>query len=132
LLRHARQGRHGIRRLRTVIALNADREEITDSDFELLALALLAEHGIPTPVLHHRIYSGDVLIAEVDLAWPDRMVASELDGAGHRDETIWERDLVARVELQSMGWTILPFSWRTYVRQPDWLIRKLRIALAVR
>ena len=31
---------------------NAHREEITDSDFELLVLALMREAGLPEPVLH--------------------------------------------------------------------------------
>ena len=46
------------------------RSEITDSDFELLVLALLAESGLPTPVLHHRVHDGERFVAEVDLAYP--------------------------------------------------------------
>jgi len=43
LAAHARRGRPGIRRLRRVIAANAHRDEITDSDLELMVLALLVE-----------------------------------------------------------------------------------------
>ena len=38
LAHHARRGRPGIRRLRRVIVANIDRDEVTDSDFELLVL----------------------------------------------------------------------------------------------
>jgi hypothetical protein len=38
-----------------VIAANAHRDEVTDSDFELLVVALLLEHGLPEPVVHHEL-----------------------------------------------------------------------------
>lgn len=69
LARHARRGRPGIRRLRRVISANAQRHEITDSDFELLVLALLAEAGLPAPELHHRVEADGRFVAEVDLAY---------------------------------------------------------------
>ncbi len=130
LVRHARRGRHGVRRLRNVIALDVDRREVTDSDFELLVLALLAERGVPTPVLHHRVYVGDVLVAELDLAWPDRKVAVELNGRLHREVAeVWERDHLKLVELQALGWHVLPFTWEAYAKRSDWLVRRVRQAL---
>jgi hypothetical protein len=43
LRRHARRGRPGVRRLRRIIAANMHRGEITDTDVELLVIALLLE-----------------------------------------------------------------------------------------
>ncbi len=71
LARHARRGRPGIRRLRRVIAANIDRDEVTDSDFELLVLALLAEAGLPTPDAPPPRARGERFVAEVDLAYPE-------------------------------------------------------------
>jgi hypothetical protein len=93
LAHHARCGRPGIVRLRTVLTANMDRDEVTDSDFELLAFSLLVERGLPTPVLHHRVYDGERFVAEVDLAYPQRKVAIELDGRIHLEADVRERDL---------------------------------------
>ncbi len=123
LVSHARQGRHGVRRLREVLAVHAHREEISDSDFEHLVLALFAERGVPEPVLHHRVSVNGRLVAELDLAWPRIKLAVELDGQHHRQRETWEADHVKLVELEALGWTVLPFTWRTYVRDPDWLVR---------
>ena len=86
-------------RLRRVIAANAHREEITDSDFELLVLALLVEHGLPEPVLHHRIFDGSRFVAEVDLAYPELRIAIELDGKVHLEPEVRERDLPRQNDL---------------------------------
>ncbi len=127
LMRHARQGRHGIRNLRAVIDAHADRTEVTDSEFEMLVLSLLAERGIRAPVLHHRVVVGTRLIAEVDFAWPDRWLAVELQGQHHRkDPAVWEADQLKAVELQGLGWTLLPFSWRTYMDRRDWMLMQIR------
>ena len=82
----------------------------------MLVLSLLAARGIPAPVLHHHIEVGTRLVAEVDLAWPDRWLAVELQGQHHRkDPAVWEADQLKVVELQGLGWAVVPFSWRTYM-----------------
>ncbi len=129
LVAHARRGRPGVRRLREVIAADAARDEVTDSDFELMVMALLAEHGLPEPVLHLRIFDGTRFVAEVDLAYPELHLAVELDGSVHRQVEPWERDHVKLVELDALGWTVLPFTWRSYVERPDWLVARVRAAL---
>jgi very-short-patch-repair endonuclease len=132
LARHARRGRAGIARLRRVIAHHADREEITDSDFELLVLALLREHGLPEPVLHHRVLDGTRFVAEVDLAYPSHLLAIELDGAVHLEADVRERDLPRQNDLVLLGWTVLRFTWRRLQERPDALVREVRAALATR
>jgi len=130
LARHARQGRHGIQRLRAVIDAHADRDQITDSEFEMLVLSLLGERGLPAPTIHHEVWSGGVLVAEIDLAWPHRHVGVELQGQHHRvDSAVWEADQVKLVELQALGWTILPFSWRVYMNRREWMLRRIRGAV---
>ena len=129
LRRHARRGRPGIRRLRRVIASGAHRDEITDSEFEILVIVLLLEHGFDEPVLHHRVLDGDRLVAEVDLAYPRQKVAMELDGAVHREAEVWERDHEKGNELRLLGWTVLRYTWRMYRDQPDRIVRELRAAL---
>jgi hypothetical protein len=133
LYRHARRGRHGVRRLRHVILAGAHRDEITDSDFEFLVLSLLLEHGLPEPALHHRVYDGERFVAEVDLAYPQHRVAIECDGDLHRDDPeLWEADKAKRNDLNLIGWTVLEVSRKRYVSRPDAVLAEVRAALPVR
>ena len=128
LAHHARRGRGGIRRLRRVIVANAHREEITDSDFELLLIALLVEHGLPEPVVHHRVYDGTRFVAEVDLAYPDRKVALEADGRVHLEEGVRERDLPRQNDLVLAGWTVLRFTYQRFSARPERIVAEVRDA----
>lgn len=128
LARHARRGRPGVTKLRRVIVANAHRTEITDSDLELLVLALLVEHGLPEPVLHHRVLDGTRFVAEVDLAYPELKIAIELDGAVHLERDVRERDLPRQNDLVLLGWTVLRFTWARLQRSPEQLVAEVRAA----
>ena len=129
LAHHARRGRGGIRRLRRVIVANAHRDEVTDSDFELLLLSLLLEHDLPEPVLHHRVYDNGRFVAEVDLAYPERRVAIEADGGIHLRPEVRERDLARQNDLLLCGWTVLRFTWDRFVQRPEQVVAEIRDAL---
>jgi very-short-patch-repair endonuclease len=129
LARHARRGRPGIRRLRRVITRNAHRAEISDSDFELLFLAFLAEHAVLEPVLHHRVFDGDRFVAEVDLAYPDLKIAIELDGRIHLNSDVRERDLPRQNDLVLAGWIVLRFTWSRFTQHPDAVLSEIREAI---
>jgi very-short-patch-repair endonuclease len=119
-----------VARLRRVIAANAHREEITDSDLELLVMALLVESGLPEPVLHHRIFTGTRFVAEVDLAYPELRIAIELDGRVHLQPDVWERDLPRQNDLVLLGWTVLRFTWNRYTSRPASVVAEVRSARA--
>jgi len=129
LARHARRGRPGVARFRRVILANAHRTEITDSDFELLVLAMMAEVGLPAPELHHRVHDGDRFVAEVDLAYPDLRIAIELDGSHHADADVRERDLPRQNDLVLCGWTVLRFSWTRFSSRPEQVMSEIRAAI---
>jgi hypothetical protein len=130
LAKHARRGRPGIRRLRRVIAANAHREEITDSDFELLVLALLLEHGMPEPTIHHIIRRSDgTFVAEIDLAYPHLRIAIELDGRVHQTDEVFERDRPRQNRIALEGWIILRFTWATYRDHPEDIVREVAAAI---
>ena len=115
--------------MRRVISENAHREEITDSDFELLMLALMREVGLPEPDLHLRIFDGDRFVAEVDLGYPILRIAIELDGSIHLDEAVRERDLPRQNDLILLGWTVLRFTWKRFTNRPDLVVAEIRAAL---
>ena len=129
LARHARRGRPGIRRLRRVILANVDRTEVTDSEFELLVLALLAEFGLPTPVLHHKVFVDGRFVAEVDLAYPRLRIAIELDGRVHLEDAVREADLPRQNDLVLEGWTVLRFTWRRFREHPERVVEEILAAI---
>ncbi len=106
LVAHARQGRHGVTTLREVISEGLERAGITDTDSELLALALLREHGL-RPLLHHVVRAADgQVIAEIDLADPLRRTGLEIDGSVHLRPEVRAKDDARDHRLRRMGWTI--------------------------
>lgn len=132
LAKHARPGRPGIRRLRRAIASGAHRSEVTDSDFELLVLSLLVEHGLPMPVLHHEVRTADgSFLAEVDLAYPDLRIAIELDGGDHLRRDVFERDRPRQNRLVLEGWIVLRFTWESFRRQPEEIVAAVLAARQV-
>ena len=132
LARHARRGRPGIRRLRRVIVGNADRDAITDSDFELLFLALVREAGLPEPVLHLKVLDGDRFVAEVDFGYPGMQIAIELDGRIHAESDVRERDLPRQNDLVLLGWIVLRFTWKRFRERPDLIVAEIRAAIRAR
>ena len=129
---HARRGRAGIRRLRELLAANAHRLEITDAELEILVLALLHEHAVPEPVLHHKVYDGDRFVAEVDFAYPAKKIAIECDGGVHLLEEVRNRDLPRQNDLILLGWLVLRFSRERYFEHPMSIVAEIREALRLR
>ena len=130
LFSHARQGRHGIRRLRQVIVDGMADDEITDTDSELLALTLLRMAGLD-PVLHHRVYDEDgELIAEIDISFPDRKAGFEIDGDPHLDPVQNDKDEARDHQLRLRGWVIRRTWWTIAVKQPARFLKIVKTTLA--
>ena len=129
LTRHARKGRHGTRRLRSVILANAHRSEITDADLELLVLGLLRDAGLPEPVLHHRVLDAGRFVAEVDLAYPQWHIAIECDGDVHLLDDVRQRDLPRQNDLVLVGWTVLRFTYDRVRLRPSSVVSEVRAAI---
>lgn len=133
LVLHSRRGRNGCGPFRTVLDERYGDKVITDSYFETLVRRLLADAGVDDPVSQHPVFDGERFVAEVDLAWPDRMVAVELQSKKHHMNTPrWERDMERLNEARLLGWNILEYPWRFYVERPAKLVRQVQDALAQR
>jgi hypothetical protein len=126
LARHARKGRHGVRRLRLVIASGLPTDAVTDTDSELMALTLIREHGLPEPTLHYRIHDDDQLVAEIDLAYEDLLAALEIDGSVHLDPEVRKKDDARDHDLRRRGWIVRRIWWEIPVRQPELFLRIVR------
>ena len=132
LQRHSRRGRDGCGTLRALLEMRLGDETIPLSDFSRLIVNLLDEHGLPPPIVEHAIVDrhGDHIL-QVDLAWPARRKAWELDGLRyHFGRTDVERDRRKRNRAITEGWTIQEILWSMYTDEPDELVAMARRFLA--
>lgn len=69
---------------------------------------LLVSAGLPEPVVQHEVRENGILIARVDLAYPQRKIAFEYEGDGHRtDRKQWHRDIQRQRALEDLGWIVI-------------------------
>jgi hypothetical protein len=130
---HSRRGRNGCGPFRAVLDERFGDKVITDSYFERLVRNLLNDAGIDAPVSQHAIFDGVEFVAEVDLAWPDRWVAVELQSKKHHMNTPrWERDMERLNHARLLGWNVLEYPWRFYVQRPSMMVKQIDVALAQR
>lgn len=78
-----------------------------------LVAAECKQEGLPTPIFEHRFHS--IRKWRFDLAWPDRKVAMEIDGAvyangRHTRGSGYEKDCEKLNEALLAGWRVLRYS----------------------
>ncbi|MFS8478845.1 MAG: type IV toxin-antitoxin system AbiEi family antitoxin [Micromonosporaceae bacterium] len=100
----AAKGRKGSRRAERAIGLMDSRAE-SPQESRLRVKLLMA--GLPVPVAQFEVRHEGRFIARVDLAWPERRVAVEYDGAWHASAEQLERDRRRLNRLQNAGWLVL-------------------------
>ena len=72
----------------------------------------------------------DLFGKPLDFAWPDYRVAVEINGwSYHRTHSRFESDGHKAATLASMGWLLLPFSWKAVRYDGEECMRKLTSAL---
>jgi hypothetical protein len=130
LVTHSRRGRNGCGPLRAVLEARYG-EDVTDSRFETLVRRLLADAGVVDPVSQFEIRDdAGRFVAEVDLAWPERMVAIELQSKKHHLNTPrWLRDMERLNAATLLGWNVLLYPWAVYVDRPGRIVDEVRTAL---
>ncbi len=130
LFQHARQGRPGVVPARAALHERAGKR-VPDTEFARLFLRMIDAAGLPEPrseldatVAGHRF--------RIDCAYPECLVAIELDGQGHEEPVQIEADARRDAHLRSAGWTTLRFTWRRFSSEPDGVLADVRAALAAR
>jgi very-short-patch-repair endonuclease len=101
---------------------------VPESELERRAIELLRRRRLPEPIRQFAIGAH-----RVDLAYPDRLLAIELDGRAHhwrRDR--WEADLARQNALELRGWRVLRFTWWDITERPDEVVDQIRTALGLR
>jgi very-short-patch-repair endonuclease len=84
-----------------------------DSDLETRVLRLIVKNRLPVPAQQHRVRLGGRTI-RIDLAYPDRRLAIELDGwEFHRTGTAFDTDRERANLLVAAGWSLVRFTSRS-------------------
>jgi hypothetical protein len=124
-LRHKRQGRNGGAALRDWLDRYVDTGGIPESGLEQLALDAFLDAGVrPVAQLWVEVDGGSRY--RIDLAFPDRMVAVEIDGSQHEERPAKAADMRRDAQLEALGWTVVHVKSSTFASD---LARALRVVL---
>jgi very-short-patch-repair endonuclease len=108
------RNRPGAGVLRELVAMrNGDRA--IGSHLETLLLRALRSRGLPLPIPQHPVQTRNG-VRYLDFAYPDAMIAIELDGLeAHTGRRALESDRARQNDLEELGWSFRRFLW-TQVR----------------
>jgi hypothetical protein len=133
LVKHARKGRRGIRRLRETNAAGTVDEELTETDSEDVAVALLREHGLEPTVQHEVRASDGRLVASMDIAFVPNKANFEIDGPVHDDPVVRAKDDERDHELRTRyGWLVRRIPHRVPLDEPRRFLAIVKETLSLR
>ena len=90
------------------------------SQGERVAQAVLTTGGVTGWVSNHPLRIGGDVVAYLDIAFPDVLLAIEIDGwAWHTDPERFQRDRKRQNALVAAGWTVLRFTWADLIERPE-------------
>ena len=120
-----------MRNLRVAERLLDDIEPKSESPMETRLRLVLIEGGLPRPEAQWEICNeAGVVLWRLDLAYPDRMVVVEYDGAWH-----WKQrraDDRRRAALRALGWDVHVFDADDVYGKPEAVVHEVRSALRAR
>jgi Protein of unknown function (DUF559) len=125
LILHARRGRKGIARYRRILERRWG-QSVPHNQFARLVERLFDDAGLPAPVHEHCVNVFGHRY-RIDLAYPDLMIAIELDGRGH--ELQFEEDRIRANRLEVAGWLVLRFTWRRLIEDPNGIVTDVFAAI---
>ena len=116
----------GLRGRRVALRRCALVEPATESPMETRLRLFLTDLGLTGFQVQYRTPG---LPYRLDFAFPDRMVAVEYDGAGHRSASQHAEDVRRWNRLRAAGWTVITVTATLLYRRPDELASHLIAAL---
>lgn len=120
-----RRGAAGSAGLRAALAVHRPELAHTRSELERLLVELCVTHALPLPKLN--VYRHGWL---VDAVWDEQRLIVELDGYGsHRTKAQLESDHQRDLELRSLGYTVLRYTWRQLTETPEAVAADIRRCL---
>ncbi|MEX2557427.1 MAG: type IV toxin-antitoxin system AbiEi family antitoxin domain-containing protein [Actinomycetota bacterium] len=122
--------RPGVTTMRRLIETRSHPAETPESILETRFLRLLRRRGLPEPIAQYRIRDGGRLVAIVDFAYPERMLAVEVDGyRWHSSRIRWQDDLRRRSELARLGWRVIHVTADDLKHRPEQTVALIARAL---
>lgn len=110
--------------LRAVLRLSTDRAA---AESERRLHLLLRRARLQGWVANHPVLVDGRVVAEVDVAFPDRRLAIEVDGwAWHSDAERFRADRRRQNLLVGLGWTVLRFTWDDLINRPEYVVATIR------
>lgn len=111
------KSRTGTRTLRAALDQCALLDEPPDGMLEPRFARLAKKAGLPPADFQHRVGR-----YRIDFAYPELMIAIEVDGYGPRSSRRrFQDDLDRQNVLTTLGWTVLRFTWNDAVRRPEYV-----------
>lgn len=111
----------------TIRRLLARTGDGAHSELERLALSLLRRNGIDGFKPNLTVQLLDRNSVEIDIAFPERRIAIELDGYAFRSGAeAFRRDVRRGHRLMADGWTVRRFTWDDLLHDPDGFVATVR------
>lgn len=104
-------GHHGVGALRRAVARHDPGRGRAIGDFERRAIPFLRDHGFPSYVRNFTVVvEGETFM--LDVVWPDRRVALELDSRTYHDnDPAFATDRRRSRRLAATGWQVVRGTW---------------------
>lgn len=129
-LRHKRSGRNGGAALRDWLDRYADVGGIPESGLEQLALDAFLDAGL-SPVSQLWVEVAGSPRYRLDLAFPQLMIAVEVNGSQHDERPAQAADAARTAVLEALGWTVLVVRSKTFASDLIRAIETVRRASVV-
>lgn len=123
-------GEPGAAALAKVLEARGDGSPPLESLLEVKLLNLIRRSGLPLPHRQYEIRKKGQLIAPVDFAYPNALLAIEVDGfTFHSPRPKFQSDRSRQNELTTEGWAVLRFTWADIHERPEETVAKIRMSL---
>lgn len=121
-----KRGVRGARRLRRVVEAISEVDSVAEAEL----VNVLVAAGIERPVTQFVVRENGHFLGRVDLAWPSRHVALELDGYRyHSDLRTFVGDRERGNRIVASGWVLLRTTPTTVSQAPHRVVADVRAAL---
>ena len=133
VVRVARRGRRGVGVIRPLLEARRQWDGATASDLEDLFRAVLNRWSVPIGIAQHEVHDrADALVSRPDFAYPDRLLAIELDSEGfHMNRLAFRHDRRKQNQLELLGWRVLRYTWWDLVNRPAEVAAEVKAALSI-